>query len=65
VLVVTKDQKVHYQNVELGTDYGAEIDIAQGLEPGTSVVTNPSDALSEGESVTVMTTAGNSRNRTP
>jgi multidrug efflux pump subunit AcrA (membrane-fusion protein) len=55
VLVVTADQKVHYQNVELGTDYGAEIDINQGLEPGSTVVTNPGATLSEGQSVTVMT----------
>jgi multidrug efflux system membrane fusion protein len=54
VLELTADRKVHYQKVELGQDYGAEVDIINGLAAGTSIITNPGDGLKEGQQVTVM-----------
>jgi multidrug efflux system membrane fusion protein len=60
VLVVTGDQKAHYQKVELGQDYGAEVDIINGLAPGASVIINPGDGLKEGQQVTVMPAAQSS-----
>jgi membrane fusion protein, multidrug efflux system len=46
---VLDDQKaVRYQPVELGRDYGAEIQVVSGLKPGDSVVIRPGDDLPEG-----------------
>jgi AcrB/AcrD/AcrF family/Barrel-sandwich domain of CusB or HlyD membrane-fusion len=46
---VLDDQKaVRYRPVELGRDYGAEIQVVSGLKPGDSVVVRPGDDLPEG-----------------
>jgi RND family efflux transporter MFP subunit len=46
---VLEDQKaVRYRPVELGRDYGAEIQVVSGLKPGDSVVIRPGDDLPEG-----------------
>jgi multidrug efflux pump subunit AcrA (membrane-fusion protein) len=54
VLIVTNDHKLHYQDVTLGTDYGAEVDITQGVEPGSLLVANPTVAMIEGQLVNVV-----------
>jgi multidrug efflux system membrane fusion protein len=51
VAVVTSDQKVHYQKVVIGRDYGNQLDIISGLEPGTTVIVNVADGLQEGAQV--------------
>lgn len=51
VAVVTSDQKVHYQKIVIGRDYGNELDIISGLEPGTTVIVNVADGLQEGAQV--------------
>jgi multidrug efflux system membrane fusion protein len=51
VAVVTGDQKVHYQKVVIGRDYGNELDIISGLEPGATVIVNVADGLQEGVQV--------------
>lgn len=48
VASVTKDQTVHYHKVEIGRDYGTEVEITTGLSPDESLITNPSDDLREG-----------------
>ncbi len=49
--VVTQDQKIHYQKVELGRDYGKEVEINSGLTGNEQVVTNPTVDLTEGAKV--------------
>jgi multidrug efflux pump subunit AcrA (membrane-fusion protein) len=39
---------VHYRNVELGRDYGAEVQVLSGLKEGEQVVVHPGDDLPEG-----------------
>jgi multidrug efflux pump subunit AcrA (membrane-fusion protein) len=51
VAVVTNDQKVHFQNVVIGRDYGNELDIISGLEPGATVIVNIADGLQDGTKV--------------
>ena len=62
VAVVTSDRKVHYQKVVIGRDYGNQLDIISGLEPGTTVIVNIADGLQEG--VQVQTQAVQSVNGT-
>ena len=55
VAVVTGDQKVHFQKVVIGRDYGNELDIISGLEPGATVIVNIADGLQEGAQVQTQT----------
>jgi membrane fusion protein (multidrug efflux system) len=48
VAVVGQNHKIHFQEVTLGRDYGAEIEILSGLSDGDTVVLNPTDAVHEG-----------------
>jgi len=48
VAVVGADRKVHFQEVTIGRDYGAEVEILSGLSEGDMVVLNPTDAVREG-----------------
>ena len=51
VAVVTKGNKLHFQTVRLGRDYGKEVEITQGLGANEPLVENPTDDLQEGMSV--------------
>ncbi len=51
VATVTKDNKVHYQKVELGRDYGTEIEIASGLTGNESLIATPTVDQTEGTPV--------------
>src|SRR5579884_1881676 len=41
-------RRIHLQQVTVGRDYGAEMEILTGLQPGAYVVVNPSDVVKEG-----------------
>ncbi|MEJ1971521.1 MAG: efflux RND transporter periplasmic adaptor subunit [Lacunisphaera sp.] len=51
VAVVDAQNKIHLQKVKFGRDYGSQIEILSGIEEGSLVVANPSDALYEGQVV--------------
>jgi multidrug efflux pump subunit AcrA (membrane-fusion protein) len=51
VVKVTRDQMAHFQKVVIGRDYGNELDISSGIEPGDILVINITDGLQEGASV--------------
>jgi multidrug efflux pump subunit AcrA (membrane-fusion protein) len=51
VVAVTKDKKAHFQRVVIGRDYGKELDILTGIEAGSTLVINVTDALQDGASV--------------
>lgn len=46
--VVDQDHKIHFHKLILGRDYGPEVEVSSGLEPGDQVVMNPTDAIHEG-----------------
>jgi len=52
--VVGADGKVRLKPVTIGRDYGTEIEILGGLDPGEMIVLNPSDSLEEGQVVNVV-----------
>jgi multidrug efflux pump subunit AcrA (membrane-fusion protein) len=49
--VVGPGNKIHYQLVQIGRDFGNEIEITSGLQGGELVVINPSDDVREGAEV--------------
>jgi RND family efflux transporter MFP subunit len=51
VAIVGADQKVHYQKVAIGRDYGTEVEIASGLQGNEQLVVNPTDDVVEGVKV--------------
>jgi len=53
VVAVTADDKVHFIPVDVSQDMGSQIEISTGLHGGESLVTNPSDLLSEGQRVSL------------
>ena len=53
-VAVVKDDKVHYQKVTIGRDYGDEVEIRQGLKGTEQVVISPSDDLLEGQKVKTL-----------
>jgi RND family efflux transporter MFP subunit len=52
-IAIVKDGKAHFQNVAVGRDFGTEIEVQEGLQPGEMVVANPGERLSEGVEVDV------------
>jgi RND family efflux transporter MFP subunit len=48
VAVLDGQQQVHYRDVKLGRDFGAEVEVVAGLKPGEMVVVHPGDDLPEG-----------------
>jgi RND family efflux transporter MFP subunit len=53
VATVGAGHTVHYQKVDIGRDYGSEVEIVSGLSGAESLITNPTDALQEGSPVQV------------
>ncbi len=48
VAVVRPDHSVHFQNIQVGRDYGDRLEVLTGLQQGDSVIANPSDIVREG-----------------
>lgn len=53
VATVTKDNRIHWQNVRVGRDFGTYLELSSGLDEGVPVVINPTDDLQEGVEVQV------------
>ncbi len=51
VAVLMNGNKVHYEPVTVGRDYGTDIEITGGLQDGDRVIINPSDEVREGAQV--------------
>jgi RND family efflux transporter MFP subunit len=62
-VVVVRGGKIHWQTIEVGRDYGSELQALSGLEDGDQVVANPSDDLEEG--MQVKTQAAPAENNSP
>jgi len=52
VVVVRPDNTIHWQTIEVGRDYGTDLEAIKGLNDGDKVVANPTDDLVEGMKVT-------------
>lgn len=50
-VVVVENGKAHYQAVQIGRDFGDEVEIRIGLKGNEKVIVSPSDDLREGETV--------------
>jgi RND family efflux transporter MFP subunit len=53
VVVVGPDGAAHFKRVTIGTDLGAEVEIASGLSEGEMVISHPTDSVQEGTAVEV------------
>jgi RND family efflux transporter MFP subunit len=53
VVSVSADSRVHFVPVDIGQDMGAQVEISQGLHDGETLVSNPSDLLSDGQKVSI------------
>jgi len=53
VVSVSADSHVHFVAVDIGQDQGSQVEISQGLRGGETLVSNPSDLLSDGEKVSI------------
>jgi RND family efflux transporter MFP subunit len=51
VALLEGNKRVRYRKVEVGRDYGAEVELVTGLEGGETVIVHPGDALPEGREV--------------
>ena len=55
VALVSAEHTVHYQKIEVGRDYGNEVEVTAGLEDNAVVVANPTDDIREGVVVQPLT----------
>jgi RND family efflux transporter MFP subunit len=53
VVTVTRDNRIHWQKISVGRDFGTQLEVLEGLEENTKVVMNPTDDLDEGITVQV------------
>jgi RND family efflux transporter MFP subunit len=53
-VVVVQGDKIHWQTIQVGRDYGPQLEALSGLKEGDRVVVNPSDDLQEGMEVTAQ-----------
>ncbi|HEY2827504.1 MAG TPA: efflux RND transporter periplasmic adaptor subunit, partial [Pirellulales bacterium] len=54
VAILNSENTVHYQKVQLGRDFGAEVEVVAGLEGGENIIVHPGDALEEGQNAVPM-----------
>jgi RND family efflux transporter MFP subunit len=45
---MVQDGKIHYQNIVVSRDFGANLEVSQGLKGGEMLVINPGENLTEG-----------------
>jgi RND family efflux transporter MFP subunit len=53
VATIENEDRVHWQNIRVGRDFGDRIEVLDGLKENTKVVMNPTDDLREGIQVEV------------
>jgi multidrug efflux pump subunit AcrA (membrane-fusion protein) len=58
VVILDKDNKIHWQKISVGRDFGTRMEVTQGLPENARVVMNPTDDLREGMVVTPKPAAG-------
>ena len=58
VALVDAHEQVEMRSVTVGRDYGSEVEVVDGLQPGDNVILNPQDALTDHIAVRVARPAG-------
>src|SRR3989440_2931720 len=53
VATVAKDNRIHWQAIHVGRDFGTSLEVLDGLTEDTKVVMNPTDDLHEGTQVQI------------
>jgi multidrug efflux pump subunit AcrA (membrane-fusion protein) len=53
VVTVTGDNRIHWQKISVGRDFGTQLEVLDGLQENTRVVMNATDDLDEGIAVQV------------
>ncbi len=53
VAVVDGDGKVQLRKITIGRDYGASLEVIEGVQPTDKIIINPSDSLENGQPVNV------------
>ena len=53
VVTVTNDNRIHWQKISVGRDFGTQLEVLDGLAENAKVVINPNDDLVEGIQVQV------------
>src|SRR5947207_5555586 len=53
IATITKDNRIHWQKIHVGRDFGTQLEVLDGLAENTKVVMNPTDDLAEGIQVQV------------
>jgi RND family efflux transporter MFP subunit len=53
VATIVDDNKTKLKHVTIGRDFGTEVEIVEGIDPGERVIINPPDSLLGGETVAV------------
>jgi RND family efflux transporter MFP subunit len=53
VVTVTNDNRIHWQKISVGRDFGTQLEVLNGLKENAEVVMNPTDDLREGIKVQV------------
>jgi hypothetical protein len=56
VALVGADNKVHFQRILVGRDFGDRIEVLSGMNEGEKAIVNPNDSVQEG--VRVQPVAG-------
>lgn len=56
VATVDAENRIHFREIRVGTDYGSEVEVLSGVSAGDLVVMNPTDAVREGVRVEVRKT---------
>ena len=56
VAILVNDNRIHWQNIHVGRDFGTNLEVLDGLTENTKVVINPTDDLHEGIQVQVKPT---------
>jgi len=65
VATLTRDGTIHWQRIQVGRDFGTEMEVLSGLEDVAAVVVNPTDDLTEGLGVLARPAAPKRRARRP
>jgi RND family efflux transporter MFP subunit len=53
VAIVQAGDSVHFQKIEVGRDYGAQVEVLHGLNGSETLIVNPGDEIREGTKVRV------------
>ncbi|WP_238589566.1 hypothetical protein [Legionella cincinnatiensis] len=54
VASLDKDDKVVLKSITVRRDFGSKLEIATGVLPGDRIILNPSDGITNGETVRVV-----------